>query len=87
MENEIKTPFSNEQVKNLNEYQLSGAMHPFTCDNSDCRGIEGSWGILVATNDGWICTTCDYTQNWAHAFMADGILVKRHKEWLNQFEK
>lgn len=23
---------------------------------------------LVATLDGWICPTCDYTQNWAHAF-------------------
>lgn len=24
---------------------------------------------LVATNEGWMCPTCDYTQNWAHASM------------------
>ena len=26
---------------------------------------------LVATDDGWICRTCDYVQEWAWAFMAD----------------
>lgn len=26
---------------------------------------------LVATDDGWICPTCDYVQEWAWAFMAD----------------
>jgi hypothetical protein len=25
---------------------------------------------LVATESGWICTVCDYKQNWAHGFMA-----------------
>lgn len=24
---------------------------------------------LVATNDGWVCETCDYTQDWASAIM------------------
>lgn len=45
-------------------------MHPFTCggttgDGRDCRHD------LVATEDGWVCPACAYTQNWAHDFMAD----------------
>ena len=28
--------------------------------------------VLIATPDGWICPSCDYTQDWAHGFMADG---------------
>lgn len=30
---QIKVPFTNEQVKNLNEYQNVGMFHPFTCAN------------------------------------------------------
>ncbi len=26
---------------------------------------------LVATTSGWICTTCDYTQDWAHEYMVE----------------
>lgn len=29
--------------------------------------------ILVATMDGWICPTCDYTQDWAHELMLERI--------------
>lgn len=29
----INTPFTNEEVENLNEYQLAGRFHPFTCAN------------------------------------------------------
>jgi len=25
---------------------------------------------LIATEGGWICPVCDYTQNWAHPFSA-----------------
>ena len=60
--------WTKEQVKNLNDYQSSGYMHPFTCggkkDGKDCRSI------LVATEDGWTCPDgCGYTQKWAHEFM------------------
>lgn len=24
---------------------------------------------LIATEKGWVCPVCDYTQNWAHDFM------------------
>jgi hypothetical protein len=26
---------------------------------------------LIATEGGWICPVCDYTQNWAHNFMTE----------------
>lgn len=61
--------FTEEQVKNINEFQKSGVMHPFTCGNCGAT--------LVATNDGLICPTegCGYTQDWCHGFMADGSAV------------
>lgn len=26
---------------------------------------------LLATPEGWVCSTCEYTQDWAHDWMAD----------------
>lgn len=69
-----QAPFTEAQVRSLNDYQVSGVMHPFTC--GPCRdrlGIrEGNDRLLVATPEGWICPTCDYTQDWCWAWMADG---------------
>lgn len=69
--------WSEQQVKSLNDFQRAGAMHPFTCDR--CRFKLGTWSgndhvqrCLVATPEGWVCPTCDYTQDWAHPFMLDG---------------
>lgn len=65
----VTAPFTPEQVESLNGYQSSGVMHEFTC------GVGGhSHGRLRATVDGWWCDFqgCDYTQDWAHAFMANG---------------
>ena len=45
-------------------------MHPFTCGNDLCRGVSGQHASLIASEDGWHCPACDYTQNWAHGFMA-----------------
>lgn len=61
--------------------------HPFTCPHrsdgityedglSDelhaTHGSEGGdRGLLIASTSGWICPHCGYTQDWAHAFMAD----------------
>jgi hypothetical protein len=58
-------PFTKKEVKSLNGYQMSGVGHPFTCGNN-------SKHILVATRNGWVCPKCDYSQKWAHKFMADG---------------
>lgn len=57
--------FTEDEILSLNEFQQSGSMHPFTCQN--CRNE------LVATKEGWMCPTekCDYIQNWAHNFMKD----------------
>jgi len=60
----MDTVFTEEQVKNLNEYQKSPFFHPFTCANG-C-------GPLIATKGGWVCSKCDYTQDWAHKFMLNG---------------
>lgn len=59
--------FSPDEVQSLNEYQHSGAFHPFTCGSGhrcDPQHLDGE-GLLVATVDGWICPFCDYRQDWA----------------------
>ena len=65
----IKTPWTSEQVEVLNHYQKSGLMHPYTCggNRKDERHLDGE-GILVATENGWICPFCDYKQGWAGKF-------------------
>lgn len=67
--NVIRAPFTAEEVEALNAWQQR---HPFTCGR--CRDAS-AWPLtsqheLVATKDGWVCPTCDYTQDWAHDFMA-----------------
>jgi hypothetical protein len=62
--NRVDTPFTEDQVRELNAYQDRGEFHPFTC------GTDSNHPNLVATANGWICTACAYTQNWAHGFMA-----------------
>ncbi|MFJ6729425.1 hypothetical protein ACIQPQ_31435 [Streptomyces sp. NPDC091281] len=65
----IRAPFTSEQVTVLNLFQERGDMHPFTC-GSDRHDQSPP---LDATHSGWICPdpACEYTQDWAHAFMAD----------------
>lgn len=49
-------------------------MHPFTCgsgNRTDSNHLDGQ-GKLVATESGWICPFCEYTQDWAHSFMLEG---------------
>lgn len=61
----IRAPFTQAQVVGLNRWQRAGYVHEFTCACGE---------ILQATLEGWRCpdACCDYTQDWAHAFMADG---------------
>jgi hypothetical protein len=73
MEEKVTAPFTLAQVKSLNAYQQSGYIHPFTCGSGrrkDAAHFDGE-GVLLATADGWVCLFCDYTQDWAHAWMAD----------------
>lgn len=63
----IEAPFSAEQVRLLNAYQSNGVFSPYCC----VRPHSGMGRLLVATTEGWSCPSCDFTQNWAHEFMAD----------------
>lgn len=74
MTDTIVPPWKPEEVEALNLYQQAGVFHPFTCANrTDGNHVqrEGDLGLLVATEDGWVCKDCEYTQEWAHAFMLD----------------
>ena len=44
-------------VEARNALQNCGLFHPYTCGNSDCRST------LRATEYGWICDKCGYTQD------------------------
>ena len=74
-----KAPWTDKQVDALNAYQRAGDFHPFTCggNRSDAAHKDyaakngGDRGQLIATPNGWVCPVCDYTQGWAHAFMAE----------------
>lgn len=69
MNNIIYAPFSDEQVIKLNEFQKSKRFHPFTCGG--CDRNRDDQGILIATNDGWVCPCGKYKQDWADSFMVE----------------
>lgn len=72
---DAKAPWTTEQVVSLNGYQRARVMHPFTCGNrGDARHaqVNSEFDVLVATVNGWICPFCDWKQDWAHDFMANG---------------
>lgn len=67
----IKAPFTEEQVKYLNELQQSKRVHEYTCcspkEIKQCQRRSGqNNGILTATTEGWICPCGKYKQNWAY---------------------
>jgi hypothetical protein len=71
----IHAPFTEEQVKNINEYQVDGMMHPFTCPCDHDDFVDGEVAadhLLIATKENLYCSDCDYQQYWVHDFMADG---------------
>ena len=68
-------PFSEEQVRRLNDYQKSGMFHPYTCDRKaeQCEvhlrpRDYNKDGVLVATPTGWVCPCGRYKQDFAHDF-------------------
>ncbi|MFF7527322.1 hypothetical protein [Streptomyces pseudovenezuelae] len=76
----IRAPWTPDQVAALNEFQHRGGVHPFTCGGDHAPGSP----VLIAREDGWHCPQpygepCDYTQDWAHAFMADRL------KWFGSF--
>lgn len=71
MSDRITAPWDAVQVDALNAYQRMNIFHPFTCPGHEGNGDRD----LVATRKGWICCHCDYTQDWAHRFMADPKMI------------
>lgn len=67
----VTAPWTAQQVRALNEWQTSEMFHPFTCASGD---------TLRATESGWVCPHCDYTQAWAHEFM----VVQGLAYWTNK---
>lgn len=50
-------PWTVEEVELLNDEQLLGKTHPYTCDQGH---------NLIALMSGWVCSNpiCEYTQNY-----------------------
>lgn len=91
MSKDLVAPFTDEQVQALNEFQThladGFAGHPYTCINrGDGRhgNQGGDLGVLVETNEGWVCPHCDYRQYTAHPYMlgasAPSILAQKSLE-------
>lgn len=55
-------PFSEDQIKSINEFQNSEVMHPFTCCDHQS---------MVAEKDGMRCLKCNRLQEWVHEWMAN----------------
>ncbi len=73
----LYAPWTDEQVEALTRYQQGGWMHPYTCGR---RSEHEGEGVLIPTPAGWVCPTCEFTQDWAAAFMGD-------LEWVTATEK
>jgi hypothetical protein len=65
-------------------------VHPFTCgsgNRTDENHLDGE-GVLVATENGWICPFCSYTQNYAFKMMltykADPEMLKLLGKFKNE---
>jgi hypothetical protein len=69
----LNAPWPSHLVERLNLHQTGlddWPSHPYTCANrgDGKHGHEaGDLGVLIATEQGWVCPHCDYTQTWAHA--------------------
>jgi hypothetical protein len=61
--------WSEQQVNMLNELQVGIRYgHPYTCPNRSDENNHfhngNDLGCLVATEHGWVCPSCSYTQDW-----------------------
>lgn len=71
MSETVRAPWTGDQVEALNRWQGYGFVHEFTCPADGTNGSHkhSDRRILVATEAGWTCEYCPYTQDWAHDFM------------------
>ena len=64
MADDLKAPWTAEQVESLNEYQEALVFHPFTSEAGE---------LLIATEAGWVERVGGpVVQDWAHPWMVDG---------------
>jgi len=70
----IFSPWTLEEVDNLNARQALQCLHPYTCGK--CQKT------LVACFSGWQCPDfgCDYKQNWAHEKDVTGETLRDMEE-------
>lgn len=61
----IKAPWSAQQVDELNRSQADENSHGYTCPSNIHEDRA-----LIATEAGWVCPACSYTQDW----FAAGVL-------------
>lgn len=65
------TEWTEETVNMLNELQIGIRYgYTYTCPNrSDGNHFDNGndLGCLIATENGWICPSCEYTQDWFHS--------------------
>ena len=52
----FEAPFDPLQVWELNRFQYSGIVQPFTCPEGD---------VLIAYPEGWFCPGCSFKMDWA----------------------
>lgn len=61
--------WSDEKVDLLKYRQEKAEFHPYTCDrssvNCQVKFNEGD-GVLIPTNEGWVCPCGNYRQFWSH---------------------
>ncbi len=69
----FSSQFSSDQLRALNQSQRSGRFHPLTCGGSRSDSAhrvyaaahnDPDYGVLVATDEGWKCPVCGYSQSW-----------------------
>jgi hypothetical protein len=54
-EDNVRAPWTDEQVDKLRKWQENDSIHPYTC-------ICGE--SLMPHNNGWICEYCGHVQDW-----------------------
>ncbi|WP_070953311.1 hypothetical protein [Mycobacteroides chelonae] len=74
-------PWTDGEVRNINDFQRSGAIHPYTCGcgPSDNDGFDWPNRVLVAHNDGLHCPNdrCPVQTTHIYQDITDGSLVRQ----------
>jgi hypothetical protein len=65
--------FTKKEIEKLKEHQENPMFHPYTCDRSaDICEVKQTPrdhtkdGVLIPTENGWVCPCGKYKQNWYH---------------------